>query len=280
MSDYSWDVPGEPQQKLTLDTLAWRGSFVVLKYDQTPVPDWAKDNVIYYETHSTQWVTPSGATTKRPSQKASKSKPEARKKRIYPVQACRMWLHAGPPRPNGANPDVSTRMLILDLVFSRQLFDCPCLVNEFFIACNGYDLGEDEEWSDLIQYQLRDMTNSEKQEIGIPVESPAPTPIAATDIIEAVRTEGQATRETVTGGFRGLLEKVGLIRKRASWPRVSLKGRKRAADLWRAWPGVCLDAGRGGEKVDCYEYHEKELSGLKIASVEHFKAVLDAARKL
>jgi hypothetical protein len=106
---------------------------------------------------------------------------------------------------------------------------------------------------------------------------PEPDPTAV--IIEAVRTEGAATRETVTGGFRGLLEKVGLIRKRATWPRVSLKAQNRAAVLWDGWPGVSLDTGRGGAKVDCFEYYKTELAGYKIESVEHFKAVIDAARK-
>jgi hypothetical protein len=115
------------------------------------------------------------------------------------------------------------------------------------------------------------------RDVAYQIEAPDPHPAA--DIIEAVRTEGAATRETVTGGFRGLLEKVGLIRKRATWPRVSLKAQNRAAVLWDGWPGVSVDTGRGGAKVDCFEYYKTELAGYKIESVEHFKAVIDAARK-
>jgi hypothetical protein len=84
-------------------------------------------------------------------------------------------------------------MQILDLVFSRQLFECPCVVGEFFVKFSENGLVEDEDWSDLIQYQLRDMTNSEKQEIGFSVESPAPAPTAKTrKRREPVTLEGAA----------------------------------------------------------------------------------------
>jgi hypothetical protein len=174
MSDYIWDVPGEPQQKLTMSTCRWRGAFVVLKVDQTPVPDWAKNAVDSYRTHPDQWHTPdgSGKSNSSENEEALQSKQKTRKK-LHAVQSCRLWLQAGPPKPDGARPDGSTCMQILDLVFSRQLFECPCVVGEFFVKFNEDDLGEDEEWSDLIQYQLRDMTNSEKQEIGISVDFPA-----------------------------------------------------------------------------------------------------------
>lgn len=98
-------------------------------------------------------------------------------------------------------------------------------------------------------------------------------------IIAAVREEGEATRQTVGEFWQGLLEKFGLVRKRARWPRVSSNAKNRAAAMWKAWPETRLDAQAGGEKVDCFEYHSKELKAAGIASLEHFKAVLDKARK-
>ena len=100
-----------------------------------------------------------------------------------------------------------------------------------------------------------------------------------TAIIAAVREEGATTRGAFSDTWRGLLEKVGIVPKRARWPRVSSNAKNRAAAMWKAWPETRLDAQAGGEKVDCWEFHRRELAGFGIISVEHFKAVLDKARK-
>lgn len=99
------------------------------------------------------------------------------------------------------------------------------------------------------------------------------------EIIATVREEGATTRQTFGDTRREVLEKVGLVRRRARWPRVSRLAKQRAADMWRKWPLTCLDAQRGTEKLDCFEYYENELKKDRIESVEHFKAVIDNARK-
>lgn len=66
---------------------------------------------------------------------------------------------------------------------------------------------------------------------------------------------------------------------RASWPRVSAKAQARAAAVWDAWPGTQLKVGAGPTKTDCFCYHRRELVGLGIKDGDHFKAVLDSARK-
>lgn len=142
---------------------------------------------------------------------------------------------------------------------------------------NGLD-GGGGTYNALVRFAEMDVARRCFVEI-LPITKPAPAPTETAVIIDAVKAEGAATRETVTGGFRGLLEKVGLIRKRASFPRVSLKAQNRAAALWGGWSGVAMDTGRGIAKVDCFEYYKTELAGHKIESVEHFKAVIDAARK-
>lgn len=99
------------------------------------------------------------------------------------------------------------------------------------------------------------------------------------EIIAAVREEGEATRQTFGEFWQGLLQKFGFIRKRASYPRTSQQAKRRAAEMWRKWQLTCLDAQRGTEKVDCYEHYKKELQKDRIESLEHFKAVIDNARK-
>jgi len=49
------------------------------------------------------------------------------------------------------------------------------------------------------------------------------------DLLAAVKAEGEATRRTFGEMWRGLLEKVGLVRRRQKWPRVSSKAKRRAA---------------------------------------------------
>lgn len=99
------------------------------------------------------------------------------------------------------------------------------------------------------------------------------------DLLAAVQVEGEATRRTFGETLRGLLEKVGFVPKRQRFPRVSAKAQTRVSAMWRAWQGTRLDAQAGPEKVDCFDHYRSELRTFKIESVEHFKAVLDAARK-
>ena len=99
------------------------------------------------------------------------------------------------------------------------------------------------------------------------------------EIVAAIREEGEATRQNFGEFWQGLLQKFGFIRKRARYPRTSQQAKRRAAEMWRKWPLTCLDAQRGTEKVDCYEHYKKELQKDRIESLEHFKAVIDNARK-
>jgi hypothetical protein len=98
--------------------------------------------------------------------------------------------------------------------------------------------------------------------------------------------DGSATREDIKSGFErfsdwgaALLEKIGLKKRNKRFPEVASSSQKKALEMWTKWPYTCLDAQRENKKVDCFAYHKPQLDKMGITELDHFKAVLDNARK-
>ncbi len=99
--------------------------------------------------------------------------------------------------------------------------------------------------------------------------------------------DGSATRADIKSGFDSvsdwftkLLEKIGLKKQRTRFPEVAKASQEKAKAFWEKWESTSLEAQRGKRKVDCFEYHKPQLAKMGIAGLDHFKAVLDNARKL
>ncbi len=161
MSEIIWDVYGNSHRKLTIERIGYKGAFVVWKYEEISVPDWAHPRKSDDTKDSVQPGT-CDYTTHSPCDR---------------IIACRVWLQAGPPKPYSNIPNGSAPMYVLDVVYFSAFFECPCFIDDWSVSFGEYDENaEDDKLYDLIAFKLTDMTDEQKLSKGYPADSHAINP--------------------------------------------------------------------------------------------------------